>query len=636
MATSPEKLGGRTSASSSVSTASPHRLPTRAALRAAAWLIRRHAGRLLLGFLLLMVNRLCGLAVPLTVRRFMDDVVGRDQFDLLPALASQIALAALVGAATTFAVSQVLGVAAAQAIAEARANTFARVIRWPIRRLDRTPTGELLSRGWTEVEGIRTFVGRDLVQFVTSLVTALGTIVILVSINLPLTVRVITLVGGFGAAIAIASTRLRPLFVQRGVMLAEMTRRLTEAIGGIRVVKAYAAEPREDALFASATESLFENVRRTTTGAAAISAGATTMLGLTAIVVMVSGGAAVREGQMTVGEVAMYVSFVALLTLPVVQLASLGGPLGEAFASLERMADLRAIPTEDEDETERSGNAPARAKDAKETTAHSTGDDRRGDVVLDDVTFAYGTGVAALQSVSLTARAGSTTALVGPSGAGKTTLVSLVMALHRPTSGRILVDGRDLATIAAAEHRRHVGVVLQDDFFFDGTVAENIAFSVPDASDEAIRRAGRRAHCDGFVEAWPAGYDTVIGERGVRLSGGQRQRVSIARALLADPAILILDEATSSLDSETEAAVQEALRVLRQGRTTFVIAHRLSTIISADQIVVLERGRVVEVGSHRALLQRNGRYRQLYDQQYRHVDADVTHDAQPVAPGTVS
>lgn len=633
MATSPEKLGGRTSASSSVSTASPHRLPTRAALRAAAWLIRRHAGRLLLGFLLLLVNRLCGLAVPLTARRFMDDVVGRHQFDLLPTLASQIALAALVGAATTFAVSRVLGVAAAQAIAEARASTFARVIRWPIRRLDRTPTGELLSRVWTEVEGIRTFVGRDLVQFVTSLVTALGTTVILVSINLPLTVRVITLVGGFGAAIAVASTRLRPLFVQRGVMLAEMTRRLTEAIGGIRVVKAYAAEPREDALFASATDRLFENVRRTTTGAAAIAAGATTMLGLTAIVVMVSGGAAVREGQMTVGEVAMYVSFVALLTLPVVQLASLGGPLSEGFASLERMADLRAIPTEDEDETGGSGTAPARAKD---TSAYSTGDDRPGDVVLDDVSFAYGTGVAALQSVSLTARAGSTTALVGPSGAGKTTLISLVMALHRPTSGRILVDGRDLATIAAAEHRRHVGVVLQDDFFFDGTVAENIAFSVPDASDEAIRRAGRLAHCDGFVDAWPAGYDTVIGERGVRLSGGQRQRVSIARALLADPAILILDEATSSLDSETEAAVQEALRVLRQGRTTFVIAHRLSTIISADQIVVLERGRVVEVGSHRALLQRNGRYRQLYDQQYRHVDADATHDAQPVAPGTVS
>ncbi len=608
MASGAEKLHGGRRQSGHADGAAPALLPSPRAWRAAWALIAAHRWRLAAGFVLMLLNRLCGLVAPFTAKRFLDDVVGAGRWDLLPLLATLIGLAAVAAAVTSFALGRLLGVAAAHAVAEARELNFARVIRWPVNRLDRMTTGALLSRIWHDADAVRPFVGRDVVQLAASVVIALLALAALLSIDPWLTVIVATVLGLFGVGIAAASGRLRPIFRERGRLMAEMTGRLGESLGGVRIVKAYAAEPREDRAFSDRAERLFDNVRRAMIGTAAVNAFFTAMLGIAALVVMVTGGAAVQRKAMSAGDVAMYVSFLALLTLPVAQLSALAGPLAEAFAGVERMEELRQVRIEADDDAA----AGAAAVGSPPLTM-------RGDVAFQDVSFEYTPGVPVLHHISFDAAAGTTTALVGSSGAGKTTLVGLLMALHRPTAGRVLVDGHDLAGLARESYRRNLGVVLQDDVLFDGTIAENIAFSMPDASPASIRGAGTSAGCDEFVAGFADGYDTLIGERGIRLSGGQRQRVAIARALLANPAILILDEATSSLDSGTEALIQDALQRLRRGRTTVVIAHRLSTIMSADQIVVLERGAVVERGSHAALLDRHGRYRQLYDRQYRAV-----------------
>ncbi len=366
------------------------------------------------------------------------------------------------------------------------------------------------------------------------------------------------------------------------------------------MVKAYAAESREHQVFTSGVHRLLRNLARAVTGVSLVSAASTLALGTVAVIMMVGGGASIRAGVMTPGEFVMYLSFTALMALPVMQLASLSTQLSEAFAGLDRIRELRQMVAEDADDA---GRTPL--------------GEIRGDIELDDVCFEYVPGTPVLRHVSLVAPAGSTTALVGSSGSGKSTLIGLLMAFHRPLAGRVLVDGHDLATVRLADFRRQLGVVLQEDFLFDGTIRENIAFGRPQATHDEIVEAVVRANCAGFVESFADGYDTVVGERGVRLSGGQRQRVAIARAILADPRLLILDEATSSLDSESEALVQAGLKALRQGRTTFVIAHRLSTIRSADQILVVEQGAIVERGTHRELLERNGRYRQLYDRQHQ-------------------
>jgi len=574
-------------------------------LSADAWdearaLVWTHRKRLAVGLGLMLVSRLAGLVAPFSTGTLMDNVIAQKHWELLPRLALLVGVASLVDAACSFANSQVLGVAGQRAITEMRKDVEAHVMRLPIRYFDSTKTGVLISRIMTDAEGVRNLVGTGIVQLVGSIVSAVLALGVLIYLNWQLTAVTILILGTFGGGLAMAFKRLRPLFRERGKINAEVTGRLAESLGGIRIVKAYTAEKREEVVFAKGAHRLFRNVAQSLTGVSAIGASTSLVLGATLIAMMLIGGSSIRSGTMTVGGLVRYLSFTALMAMPVVQLANIGTQLSEAFAGLDRIREIRRMVTEDQEDV---GLAPLA--------------EVRGAVGFDDVTFEYNPGVPVLKHVSFRAPAGSTTALVGSSGSGKSTLISLVMAFNRPQSGRVIVDGRDLTTVPLRDYRANLGVVLQDNFLFDGTIAENIAYARPHASREEIKAVSRIAHCDGFVEAFEKQYDTVVGERGVRLSGGQRQRVAIARAILANPRILILDEATSSLDSESEALIQDGLRSLRVGRTTFVIAHRLSTIRSADQILVLEEGEIVERGTHEHLLDENGRYRLLYDKQYR-------------------
>jgi subfamily B ATP-binding cassette protein MsbA len=589
--------------------------------RALVWLHRR---RLALGLCLMVVNRLSGLVLPTTTKYLMDDVFTKQRWDILPWLAAAAGVAMLVDAGTSFANSQILGVAAQRAITEMRKDVEAHVMRLPIRYFDSTKSGILISRIMTDAEGIRNLVGTGLVQLSGSLLTAVMALAILLYLNWKLTAVTILVLGVFGGGMATAFKRLRPLFRERGQINAEVTGRLAESLGGVRIVKAYTAEKREELVFAKGAHRLFRNVAKSLTGVSAVGAFSALVIGLIGISMMLVGGASVRAGEMTIGDFVMYLSMTALITMPVIQLANIGTQITEAFAGLDRIREIRRMATEDEEDANR---APLPEID--------------GAVDFEDVTFEYNPGVPVLKDVSFTAPAGSTTALVGSSGSGKSTLISLVMAFNRPLSGRVLVDGHDLTAVQLRDFRQHLGVVLQDNFLFDGTIAENIAYARPHATRDEIVAVSRIAHCDEFISEFEQGYDTIVGERGVRLSGGQRQRVAIARAILADPRVLILDEATSSLDSESEALIQDGLKSLRHGRTTFVIAHRLSTIRSADQILVLEHGQIVERGTHDELLAANGRYRQLYDKQYKferdrfiNPGEDFTPEPEPVLPRT--
>lgn len=565
--------------------------------RALIWASR---GRLGLGLTLMLVNRLMGLVLPASSKFLVDDVVGKNQPELLWPLAAVVGVATLFEAATSFAISQVLGVAAQRAITEMRRTVQAHVARLPVRYFDTTQTGVLISRVMTDAEGIRNLVGTGLVQLTGGTITALIALCVLFYLNSTLTLLTIVILAVFGAIMAVAFKRLRPLFRERGKINAEVTGRLSQTLGGIRVVKAYTAEKREEIVFSHGVHKLLRNVAQSMTGVSATTAMSTVIIGVTGVLMIVVGGRAIDAGTMTLGDFIMYIFFTGLVAAPLIQIASIGTQITEAFAGLDRIHEIRRMATEDaDDETRR----------PLETV--------RGEVAFEHVWFEYTEGTPVLRDVSFVAPAGSTTALVGSSGSGKSTLISLVMAFNRPTQGRVLVDGHDLQEIQLASFRSQLGIVLQENFLFDGTVADNIRYADPHASMAQVQEASRIAHCDEFIEGFTDGYDTIVGERGVRLSGGQRQRVAIARAVLADPRILILDEATSSLDSESEAKIQEALRTLRQGRTTFVIAHRLSTIRSADQILVVEEGQIVERGTHRELMMIGGRYKQLHDRQYR-------------------
>jgi subfamily B ATP-binding cassette protein MsbA len=573
--------------------------------REARDLVWTHRRRLALGGVLMLVNRASGLVLPASSKYLVDDVLGKGRADLLLPLAAVVGGAAFVQAITAFALSQVLGVAAQRAIADMRKTVLTHVERLPVRFFDSTKSGVLISRIMTDADGIRNLVGTGLVRLTGGLVTAAVALGFLFAINWRLTLVILLVLGAFAGAMAIAFRRLRPIFRKRSKINAEVTGRLAESLGGIRVVKAYVAERSERLVFARGVHKLFRNIARTITGVSAITAFTTVVIGAVSIVMILVGGRAYLTGAMTFGDVLQYLLFTGLVAFPLIEIAEIGTQITEAFAGLDRIRELRRMATEvDED-----GGKPGRA-------------DVRGDIVFDGVTFSYVAGVPVLKDVSLHAPPGTTTALVGSSGSGKSTLISLVMGFNRPDGGRILVDGADLATTRLHDYRRSLGVVLQDNFLFDGTIAENIAFSKPRATHEEIERVGRVAHAHEFVSGFEHGYDTIVGERGVKLSGGQRQRIAIARAILADPRILILDEATSSLDSESERLIQDGLRSLRRGRTTFVIAHRLSTIRSADQILVLEQGRIVERGTHAQLMALGGRYRELHDRQYQ-VEADV-------------
>jgi len=575
------------------------------ALTPGAWqearaLVYAHRRRLALGLGLLLVNRLAGLVLPASSKWVIDRVIGQHHPELLVPLAVVAGAATLVQATTGFALSQLLGVAAQRAITDMRRTVQAYVLRLPVAYFDSTKSGILISRIMTDAEGIRNLVGTGLVQLVGGLLTAAIALGVLFYLNWRLTAIAILILACFGGGMAYAFTKLRPLFRERGKINADVTGRLGETLGGIRIVKAYRAERSERLVFTRGAHTLFRNITTTMTGISGVGAFATVIIGAIGVLMILEGGHAMLSGAMTLGDFFMYGVFIGLVALPLINIASIGTQITEAFAGLDRIREIRRLATEDDEDTAR---APVT--------------DLAGDVAFEDVGFAYVPGAEVLKQVAFQAPAGSTTALVGSSGAGKSTLISLVLAFNRPKSGRILVDGRDLATLRLADYRRQLGVVLQDNFLFDGTIAENIAFARPHATRAEIVEAARIAHCDEFVRRFERGYDTVVGERGVKLSGGERQRVSIARAILADPRILILDEATSSLDSESEAAIQDGLRTLRRGRTTFVIAHRLSTIRSADQILVLEGGEIVERGTHAELLAKRGRYRQLYDKQYR-------------------
>ena len=536
-------------------------------------LVWAHRGRLALGLGLMLVNRTVGLVLPATSKFLVDDVIGKGRADMLPMLALAAAGATLVQAVTSFSLSQILSVAAQRAIAEMRKSVNDHVMRLPVRYFDTTQTGQLISRIMNDAEGIRNLIGTGLVQLTGGFVEGGLALGVLFWLNWRLTTVTLVVLVLFGGGMAYAFKRLRPIFRERGEIQAQVTGRLAQALGGVRVVKAYVAEDREQAVFASGVYRLFDNVRKTITGISATTAGATVIVGVVGVVMILVGGQSILSGEMTLGDFIMYLFFTAMTVAPVVSIASIGTQISEAFAGLDRIRELKQMATEDQEDARRAALP-----------------ELEGDVRFEDVGFEYNAGVPVLTGVSFHAPAGTTTALVGSSGSGKSTLISLIMTFNRPQAGRVTVDGRDLRDVRLRDYRSHLGIVLQDNFLFDGTVAENIAYARPGATREEIQAVSRIAHCDEFVQGFPQQYDTVVGERGVRLSGGQRQRVAIARALLADPRILILDEATSSLDSESEAFIQDGLKALRRGRTTFVIAHRLSTIQSADQILVLEGG----------------------------------------------
>jgi ABC-type multidrug transport system fused ATPase/permease subunit len=568
--------------------------------REAREIIWARRGRLAVGGLIMIVNRAAALVLPGSSKYLIDNVIGQGQAHLLVPLAAAVGVAALVQAGTSLGLAQVLGVTAQWAITEMRKQVQAHVARLPVRYFDSTKTGVLISRIMTDAEGIRNLVGTGLVRLVGGLVTAAIGLGVLVVLSWQLTLFILLVLSALAAAMTVAFKKLRPLFRERGKINAEVTGRLAESLGGIRVVKAYVAERSEQLVFARGAHRLFRNVAKAVVGVAAIGSFTSLVVGAISVIMIVVGGRAIIGGTMTMGDFVMYVFFVGLVAGPLIEIAQIGTQITEAFAGLDRIREILAMATEDEEDDAR---APV--------------EDLRGEVAFEGVWFEYNAGVPVLKDVSFRAPAGSTTALVGSSGSGKSTLISLVMAFNRPTSGRVLVDGVDLATLRLRDFRRNLGVVLQDNFLFDGTVADNIRYGRPDATLEEVREVSRIAHADEFIERFDQQYDTVVGERGVRLSGGQRQRVAIARAILAAPRVLVLDEATSSLDSESEAFIQDGLRSLRRGRTTFVIAHRLSTIQSADQILVIEEGEIVERGTHDDLLALDGRYRQLYDKQYK-------------------
>ncbi len=569
----------------------------REAFRKIIWPRRR---LVLLGLVLIAVNRASGMVLPASTRYLIDDVLAGGAEGLLMPILLGLVAATSIQAISSFTLTKLLSVEAQLLIAELRAEVHEHVLGLPVRRFEDTRSGELVSRVMNDVEGVRNLVGTGLVQLVGGILTAIIAMVFLLKINVAMTALALVPMALFAVVSSLAFKRLRPAFRERGKLQAEVTGRLTESLGGIRIIKGFHALARENDIFRAGVMRIFENVRSTLTTTAAVTSLGTFFVGVASVVILGYGGREILSEQMTVGELFSFTLFLALLIGPIIQMANIGTQMTEAFAGLDRTAELLQQPGEDDD--------PLRVEVMPRISGH---------LRFEDVSFAYEEGEPVLKGIDFEVQPGEVVALVGSSGSGKSTLASIAVSFLSPDAGRVLVDGVDLRTVELASYRSQLGLVLQDEFLFDGTIRENLLFARPDASDEEVVEAARRAHVTEFADRMPEGLDTIIGERGVKLSGGQKQRVTIARALLADPRVLLLDEATSSLDTESESFIQESLGELLAGRTTLVIAHRLSTIQRADLILVIEDGEVVERGRHGDLMAQEGRYHRLYTLQAR-------------------
>lgn len=568
-------------------------------------LIRPRRWIIFLGLVLVAINRMASLVLPLSTKPFIDRVLRHHETRELAPIIGVVIGAATIQAITSFSLTQLMSKAAQRMIAEMRMKVQRHVGRLSVSFYDRNQTGMLVSRIMNDVEGVRNLIGTGLVEFSGSILAALMAFGFLMHRSRIMTLVVFAVIGVFVLVLQKVFRYIRPIFRERGKINAEVIGRLNESLGGVRVVKGYHAEEREAGVFGEGVNRILNNIMRTITATSSMSLSATALLGIIGGIVMLMGGHLVLTGKMTIGGFVQYSGLLMAMITPVFQIVNIGTQLTEAVAGLDRTVEILNEPDEFDDSgrSERLGEI-------------------RGDVVFDGVTFSYEAEKPVLHGISFEAKPGTVTALIGSSGSGKSTIISLVCAFHKPGTGQVLVDGRDLSTVRLDDYRSRLGVVLQESFLFDGTIRENVMFSNPVASEEQFLYACRIACVDEFAEKFPNRYETIIGERGIKLSGGQRQRLSIARAILADPRILILDEATSSLDSESEAMIQEGLKFLMRGRTTFVIAHRLSTIRRADQILVVEGGLIVERGTHESLYALGGRYYSLYTRQHG-VDANL-------------
>jgi len=581
--------------------------PSKSEKRKNAWknlpdvwaLMKPRRGLLALGFVLMAINRVSGLVLPASTKYLVDNVIGKKQIQLLTPIVLAVLTATVIQGLTSFTLTQLLSKSAQKMIAEMRRQVQAHIGRLPVAFYDANKTGALVSRIMSDVEGVRNLIGTGLVEFVGGLMTAVIALVYLLRTSVTMTGVAFGILLVFGYGINKAFATIRPIFRARPKINAEVTGRLTESLSGVRVVKGYHAEEREESVFATGVERLLDNVLKTLTATSLMSLSAAGLMGIVSAIIMELGAHKILGGTMTLGTFFAFNIFLGLLIAPVFQIVAIGTQITEAITGLERTREILNEKVEDDE--------PGRTVNLERVN---------GLVEMENVSFAYDTRKEVLHDVAFRSEPGTVTALVGPSGAGKSTIIGLIAAFYVPSSGRVLVDSVDLSTVKLDSYRTQLGVVLQETFLFDGTIRENVAFARPNASEEEILAACHIARVDEFAESFENKYDTVVGERGVKLSGGQKQRVSIARAILADPRILILDEATSSLDSESEALIQEGLRYLMRGRTTFVIAHRLSTIRRADQILVVEAGRVIERGTHEALYALGGRYYDLYTKQH--------------------